>query len=159
MPRERKWRAPGRVCRADVGCIALVAISLYSCVQSPRDAVVSHVCALGDQMGFPLEMFVHPDQISRALLCSICHELPMEPKQCRSGHIFCRECILRWLQQEQVCPMDRSQLRTEELSDCLVVKVRGMPVMMYVCLTLCTKWNAVAHIESARALLQPLRLG
>lgn len=85
---------------------------------------VTHACATA-RMGFPLEMFVHPDQISRALLCSICHELPMEPKQCKSGHVFCRDCIVRWLQQEEVCPMDRSQLRTEELSDCLVVKVRG----------------------------------
>ena len=37
------------------------------------------------RMGYPLEMFVNPEAISRALLCSICHELPVDPKQCRSG--------------------------------------------------------------------------
>lgn len=56
------------------------------------------------------------------LLCVICQELPEDPKQCRSGHIFCHACIEQWLQHNQTCPLDRSPLKPEDLSDCLVAK-------------------------------------
>lgn len=73
--------------------------------------------------GVSADLFVNKDAIPDELLCSICHDVALvEPKQCKNGHVFCKACITKWLEARSVCPIDRSALRADDLSDCLVVK-------------------------------------
>ncbi|KAH8260044.1 E3 ubiquitin-protein ligase NRDP1 [Drosophila bipectinata] len=60
-------------------------------------------------MGFDVSCIVgHVDQ---ELICPICTDVLEEPVQ-SSGceHAYCRACIDKWIQQKQICPVDRSAL-------------------------------------------------
>lgn len=62
------------------------------------------------------------DELPPALVCSICHNCPFNPKQCRKGHLFCDGCITKWLCVEQTCPLDRAPLCQADLSDNLLAR-------------------------------------
>lgn len=62
------------------------------------------------------------EKVPDEFLCNICHDVPVHPKQCKSGHVFCDVCIIQWLQTHKDCPCDRSALTVESLSDCLIAK-------------------------------------
>ena len=56
------------------------------------------------------------------LTCSICLEVFVEPMQCKQGHVFCKACIEKTLEEKEECPMDRSKLLKADLSRALVVE-------------------------------------
>ena len=56
------------------------------------------------------------------LTCSICLEIFVEPMQCKQGHVFCKACIEKTLEEKEECPMDRSKLLKADLSRALVVE-------------------------------------
>ena len=68
----------------------------------------------------------HPPE----LLCCICEHLLSDPKQCKAGHLFCKECIFTWLDKQQTCPSCRAKLTKNILSDGLFVKnvIAQLPV-------------------------------
>ena len=56
------------------------------------------------------------EEIDEQFLCGICTGVLVEPKQCKSGHVFCGKCIDQWLLQSSKCPICRTTLKKEELS-------------------------------------------
>ena len=56
------------------------------------------------------------------LTCSICLEIFVEPMQCKQGHVFCKACIEKTLEEKEECPMDRSKLQVADLGRALVVE-------------------------------------
>jgi len=65
-------------------------------------------------MGFDVNSIV--GHVDEELICPICTDVLEEPVQ-SSGceHAYCRACIDKWMQQKQICPVDRSILLTSNL--------------------------------------------
>lgn len=42
--------------------------------------------------------------------CVFCYSTPVEPVALRCGHIFCYECITRWIRDYPTCPVCRAQI-------------------------------------------------
>ncbi|XP_064553812.1 E3 ubiquitin-protein ligase NRDP1-like [Drosophila montana] len=60
-------------------------------------------------MGYDLALIV--GHVDEELLCPICADVLEEPMQSSScEHAFCRYCIEKWIQEKQICPVDRSDL-------------------------------------------------
>ncbi|EDW57933.1 E3 ubiquitin-protein ligase NRDP1 [Drosophila virilis] len=60
-------------------------------------------------MGYDLALIV--GHVDEELLCPICADVLEEPMQSSScEHAFCRFCIEKWIQEKQICPVDRSDL-------------------------------------------------
>ncbi|TDG42895.1 hypothetical protein AWZ03_010677 [Drosophila navojoa] len=60
-------------------------------------------------MGYDLALIV--GHVDEELLCPICADVLEEPMQSSScEHAFCRFCIEKWMQEKQICPVDRSDL-------------------------------------------------
>eukprot|EP01015_Nassula_variabilis_P018117 TRINITY_DN2931_c0_g1_i1.p3 TRINITY_DN2931_c0_g1~~TRINITY_DN2931_c0_g1_i1.p3 ORF type:complete len:114 (+),score=21.14 TRINITY_DN2931_c0_g1_i1:64-405(+) len=53
-------------------------------------------------------------QIEPDLECNICCELLYKPSTINCGHSFCKECLIRSLQQKPVCPMCRTPCFVQE---------------------------------------------
>jgi E3 ubiquitin-protein ligase NRDP1 len=49
------------------------------------------------------------------LRCSICHEILVEARACRLGHVFCKECVTPWVGKNPTCPVDRGRLTADDL--------------------------------------------
>jgi len=47
--------------------------------------------------------------------CSICLAVPREPTSTPGGQVFCRECIVLWLNRKQTCPNTNQPLKLEDL--------------------------------------------
>ena len=67
-------------------------------------------------MGIDLERFVDVDT---QLVCCICANVFEDPTESPCRHVFCRECILRWLQEGNTCPICRSPLRLRDMKPSL----------------------------------------
>ena len=63
-------------------------------------------------MGIEQERFV---QVDPELICCICANVFEDPTESPCQHVFCRECISRWLQDKNTCPTCRSPLRLGDL--------------------------------------------
>lgn len=70
--------------------------------------------------GYPSSLFLEtpPDDFH----CAICMEVLRNPYQCQNGHMFCRQCITRYLAIAPKCPTCKFSLSIEILSNCLVVR-------------------------------------
>ena len=60
-------------------------------------------------MGVEINRF-SKDSVNEDLICQICHGVFVEAMQTPCRHLFCKECIEEWLQQNETCPSDRSFL-------------------------------------------------
>ncbi|KAI8500975.1 hypothetical protein Bbelb_210700 [Branchiostoma belcheri] len=56
---------------------------------------------------FELEMFDPPPD--QEFICSICRCVMEDPQECPCGHVFCKDCIQRWLRSHSTCPNCRKQ--------------------------------------------------
>ncbi|CAD8094446.1 unnamed protein product [Paramecium primaurelia] len=55
------------------------------------------------------DLIVDPTNIDQNLLCLICQELVIDPKECsQCQNLFCSDCITSWLQQKKKCPYNCS---------------------------------------------------
>ena len=67
-------------------------------------------------MGWDLHRFVDQGSIVQDVICSICTDVVQEPVQTPCDHVFCSECIIRWLEEDRrTCPIDRQPLTFEAL--------------------------------------------
>ncbi|KAH8418840.1 hypothetical protein KR222_002068 [Zaprionus bogoriensis] len=60
-------------------------------------------------MGYDLALII--GHVDEELICPICADVledPMQSSTCE--HAFCRFCIEKWMQEKQICPVDRSDL-------------------------------------------------
>lgn len=57
----------------------------------------------------PQPIVLHPSEVPKDLICSICYCVPLDPVTTPvCEHMFCRGCLqLSVIQNEKVCPMDR----------------------------------------------------
>ncbi|KAF6772096.1 hypothetical protein AHF37_08663 [Paragonimus kellicotti] len=70
--------------------------------------------------------FVNPSAVSPHLSCPICQEVFVCPQRAPCGHTFCKTCILPWIDQNPVCPVDRKKLCKENLyHDFLIENIIG----------------------------------
>lgn len=58
-------------------------------------------------MGYDAARFVGLGDLEEALTCSICIGIFDDPVVTPCGHTFCKDCIVRWFQQERSCPSCR----------------------------------------------------
>ncbi|CAK61783.1 unnamed protein product (macronuclear) [Paramecium tetraurelia] len=56
------------------------------------------------------DLIVNPNTIDQNLLCLICQELVVDPKECsQCQNLFCSECITQWLEKRKSCPYNCSK--------------------------------------------------
>lgn len=65
-------------------------------------------------MGFDIDRFVN--NIDEELRCQVCLGVLQDPLQAiECEHSFCRFCITEWLKNSTTCPVDRNQLKVNQL--------------------------------------------
>lgn len=64
-------------------------------------------------MGIEQERFVN--KVDQELICCICANVFEDAAESPCRHVFCRECISRWLQEWNSCPTCRRPLRAQEM--------------------------------------------
>lgn len=60
-------------------------------------------------MGFDITQFLESEKIKSDLICSICSDVLKAPviiDGCE--HVFCRECLEKWMDSNEICPLDRN---------------------------------------------------
>ena len=58
-------------------------------------------------MGWDIHRFMANENIENALICTLCTEVVKTPVQTQCDHIYCGECIRRWLEGGNgTCPVD-----------------------------------------------------
>lgn len=70
-------------------------------------------------MGYPTRLFVDKE-LDEAYICGICRDVLQDPVITTCEHLFCKDCIERWLAfkllpQEKICPYDRQPITTTQL--------------------------------------------
>lgn len=68
-------------------------------------------------MGIDCKRFVI-QPVNGDFICSICEDVfenPVERRSCE--HIYCNECIIRWLLYNPICPIDRQRLTQSDLQE------------------------------------------
>ena len=66
-------------------------------------------------MGWEIKRFADKDSVGEDLICTICTDVVKDPLQTPCDHLFCKECITRWLNEQRTCPVDREQLSLDKL--------------------------------------------
>lgn len=61
-------------------------------------------------MGFSLDLVVSPDGHTSEFVCVICGGLSEYPVITRCSHVFCRQCLLKWIRVRPICPTCNTQL-------------------------------------------------
>ena len=69
-------------------------------------------------MGFDLERFPS-EEIGSELICSICAGVLEKPLETSCQHLFCGECIQKWLSKRKSCPHCRKNITTADLRQVL----------------------------------------
>mmetsp|Transcript_9884 Transcript_9884/g.20962 ORF Transcript_9884/g.20962 Transcript_9884/m.20962 type:complete len:319 (-) Transcript_9884:1821-2777(-) len=62
----------------------------------------------------PVPLF--PGEVPNDFICSVCHELPLEPVLTPCEHCFCRACIDESLAHRSECPIDRRALDPDDVT-------------------------------------------
>ena len=66
------------------------------------------------------------------LECSICLLCLRNPHQTSCGHLFCHQCILTWIQQNKLCPIDKASLGQGNIFGLLLRCIRDAFEMFWV---------------------------
>ena len=67
-------------------------------------------------MGWNIDRFLAKDTIVSEFICSICTDVVECPVQTPCQHLFCNECIRRWINAgNRTCPEDRQALTVNAL--------------------------------------------
>jgi E3 ubiquitin-protein ligase NRDP1 len=63
-------------------------------------------------MGTDPDLYVHPERISRELICPICTQVLDNPVQTTDDHLFCEDELLEWMSRsnEPTCPVSNKKL-------------------------------------------------
>ena len=62
-------------------------------------------------MGWNIDRFIAKESIVDEFICSICTDVVESPVQTPCQHLFCNECIRRWINEgHRTCPEDRHEL-------------------------------------------------
>ena len=65
-------------------------------------------------MGYDVDRFIN--EIDEELRCQVCWGVLQDPLQANEcEHTFCRVCINEWLKNSTTCPVDRNQLKVNQL--------------------------------------------
>ena len=67
-------------------------------------------------MGWNIDRFIDKEKIMDDWLCSICTDVVQNAVQTPCQHLFCKNCIKRWINEgKRICPVDRQQLTLNDL--------------------------------------------
>jgi len=64
-------------------------------------------------MGYETDRFIAP--VDDDFICVICNDVMQEPQQTPCEHVFCKPCILEWIQRNTTCPVDRKKFHMNHL--------------------------------------------
>lgn len=64
--------------------------------------------------GYPPDWFAEP--VDDYLKCGICSKVLRSPRVTTCGHVYCKQCILPWIEQYGVCPNRCGELDSRQLS-------------------------------------------
>ena len=69
-------------------------------------------------MGWNIDRFLSKETIVDEFICSICTDVVQAPVQTPCQHLFCEECITRWINEgHRTCPEDRQELTINALQE------------------------------------------
>ncbi|KAG0425004.1 hypothetical protein HPB47_027801, partial [Ixodes persulcatus] len=97
---------PHRILTCELGCGAAVSagqLENHSCMLKLR-LQVPEICP--EDCDPPLD---------EELTCAICHCLLRVPVECRCRHVFCKGCIMLWLNTDSTCPLCRVTVQAASL--------------------------------------------
>ena len=67
-------------------------------------------------MGWNIDRFIAKESIVDEFICAICTDVVENPVQTPCQHLFCNECIRRWINEgHRTCPEDRQALTVNVL--------------------------------------------
>jgi hypothetical protein len=66
-------------------------------------------------MGIEFEQFVHPERISKQLICPICTCVLENPVQTDDEHLFCENELLEWMTRSNLCPVSHTELKPDSI--------------------------------------------
>ncbi|XP_048405314.1 PDZ domain-containing RING finger protein 4 isoform X1 [Stegostoma tigrinum] len=71
-------------------------------------------------MGFELDRF--NEQVDPDLKCNLCDKVLEDPLTTPCGHVFCAGCVLPWVVQKGMCPVQCQRMSTKELNHVLALR-------------------------------------
>ena len=74
------------------------------------------------ESGYPSEWFVEP--VDEYLKCGICSKVLRSPRATACGHVFCKHCIISWIDYYGICPNRCDELDVHQLSKALHIEKR-----------------------------------
>eukprot|EP01097_Dermamoeba_algensis_P004985 TRINITY_DN3177_c0_g1_i4.p1 TRINITY_DN3177_c0_g1~~TRINITY_DN3177_c0_g1_i4.p1 ORF type:complete len:424 (-),score=38.54 TRINITY_DN3177_c0_g1_i4:93-1364(-) len=78
-----------------------------------------------------IENFIVDQDLAKELQCGICLQLLKAPRQCKNGHLFCLDCILKCLEKRSECPHCRTELQESDLARSLFVEKHLRSLQVY----------------------------
>lgn len=79
-------------------------------------------CGIVNAMEHPVIKIETPQpqedvKAKKILECAICLGEETDPYQTTCGHVFCKDCLLMWLQRNEVCPLCRAPVHVGNLKE------------------------------------------
>ncbi|XP_078424598.1 PDZ domain-containing RING finger protein 4 [Cetorhinus maximus] len=71
-------------------------------------------------MGFELDRFI--EEVDPELKCNLCNKVLEDPLTTPCGHVFCASCVLPWVVQQGMCPVQCQRMSTKELNHVLALR-------------------------------------
>ena len=84
--------------------------------------------------------YMHDSSINDNLVCEICHNPLIDPRSTPCQHIFCEQCVMRWLEKTSSCPACRNPLFINELKTTERIVIRMLDQLKVKC-TRCGQIN------------------
>lgn len=78
--------------------------------------------------------------------CSICLAPPRLPTSTPAGQVFCRECIVLWLNRKHTCPNTNQPLELADLKPPVTDPTRGEALANEVGVTVSELWTGVPQL-------------
>jgi E3 ubiquitin-protein ligase NRDP1 len=68
-------------------------------------------------MGTDPDLFVHPERISKELICPICTQVLENPVQTPTDHLFCEDELIEWMSRHErpLCPVTHAELKPDSI--------------------------------------------
>ena len=106
-------------------------------------------------MGWNIDRFTEKDKIMDDLMCSVCTDVVQNAVQTPCQHLFCDECIKRWLNEgRRICPVDRQPLTLKDLKPLDRFKKQFLDKFIVKCINHTDGCRLMARFEDMPSLIE-----